>query len=603
MLTLPSPEHRRDPRQRAGLVRDLDLQTATPGADRAASPRAAAGPAWPRRRSPRRSAASPSRSRRGRRGAAHEQVDRRGDLVAVRDEDRRSTAPGCDAASRVRSRNPPAASSRSPARPPPRSRRGPSASSRRPAGGGSRSPPGDRGARASAATGRAPIALDQRLQASVGRRVGRRASARRPTRCRRPPRRTRARARIARSPHRVARHEPRRAAVRRRASRDVADDALLHARASVTTASGAARERPDDRRRDRRDRRARRRRGRRRPPHPRGEVERRARPLAAARAAMPPDRVPAGHAHPGARRRHRHRRADQAGADTATATDRGRRQLAASRSSRSALRAVEVDVRRPRPGLARSGSAAGRAPPSGIAPATGISRAQSSGTSPMPIRRAASAGNALADRRSTVNRMLIEVVVRDAVALQERPRSRSVEPRARPRRCPRTPTIAPRAARTFIRTPPRDGAVAGDAASPAPVARQGYEEPSVRRTRRRAGSTASPSASTSSGRSSRTRPGARPPSSTGPMRTRTSRVTGSPTASRSRRTSRLRPSVITSGELAAVAARVDDPHRRRARAGPSSSSTPRRSARRGASPSACPPPRRGTPSRPRSAGA
>ena len=66
------------------------------------------------------------------------------------------------------------------------------------------------------------------------------------------------------------------------------------------------------------------------------------------------------------------------------------------------------------------------------------------------------------------------------------------------------------------------------------------------------------------------------PSFTGPTRSRTSRVTGRPTASSNRRTSRLRPSAITSrtaprpAEAATIAADF-------AAAGPSSSSTPGRS--------------------------
>ena len=63
------------------------------------------------------------------------------------------------------------------------------------------------------------------------------------------------------------------------------------------------------------------------------------------------------------------------------------------------------------------------------------------------------------------------------------------------------------------------------------------------------------------------------------MRVRTSRRTGCPTASHMRRTCRLRPSWITDLDRRVVAARLHEPHLRPARVGPSSSSTPSRSAR------------------------
>src|SRR3954451_5935811 len=113
----------------------------------------------------------------------------------------------------------------------------------------------------------------------------------------------------------------------------------------------------------------------------------------------------------------------------------------------------------------------------GIAPTTGIYRAQSSGMSPRPIRRAASAGNALDRSSVAVNRMLIRSSC--AIAFRSKSVSRSFAVAAcRLAGSSAGTQIAPRAARTFTGIPPgrverpwtdRDARLQG-VAGPAPQA-------------------------------------------------------------------------------------------------------------------------------------
>ena len=110
MLTLALAEDGGDPRERAGLVGDLDLQDRDAGADRSAS-----APSPSRARfAASKSSSTPARAgsaicgTEGTRRSTNRSIAER-DLVAIRERISLQRA-GCDAASRVRSRNPPAAS-------------------------------------------------------------------------------------------------------------------------------------------------------------------------------------------------------------------------------------------------------------------------------------------------------------------------------------------------------------------------------------------------------------------------------------------------------------------------------------------------------------
>ena len=119
----PLPQDGGDPGECAGFVRDLDLPHGDPGSNRRLGGRVRAGLASPRRTSAPRPRHRPPRSGRARPlRRCDEQVDRRGHSARGSRPGCRSTAPGCEAASRVRSRKPPAASSRTRARQPPRGR-------------------------------------------------------------------------------------------------------------------------------------------------------------------------------------------------------------------------------------------------------------------------------------------------------------------------------------------------------------------------------------------------------------------------------------------------------------------------------------------------
>ena len=152
----------------------------------------------------------------------------------------------------------------------------------------------------------------------VGRpRPGRRGGASRPRRCRRAPRRTHARARSARcrpwgGPAHTA---PQLRSSTPSAARTSADDPLLHAGdvGDDRVAGPPATPRPPWGRPPRSGWRPRR--CRRRPPHPRGEVEGRARSIAAAREAVSVSRSQPVTRHPARAAAIADRRADQAGAE------------------------------------------------------------------------------------------------------------------------------------------------------------------------------------------------------------------------------------------------------------------------------------------------
>ena len=238
-------------------------------------------------------------------------------------------------------------------------------------------------------------------------------------------------------------------------------------------------------------------------------------------------------------------------------------------------------MRRPRPGLARCGSAAGPARRDGIDALDGDLPGAQQRDAPRPIRRAASAGKARCeDRRSTVNRMLTRsscaIPLRSSIAASSRSR------RARARLgLVLGHDDRPSGGTNPHPSPPIATSRRGRRGAPARSARQGYSE-----SRRRGGpagarllDAASPSARTSSGASSRSSPGASPPEPHGPD--------PQPHEPRHRQPHRRRaaagpracaPPSSRRGELATVAAASTIRTASRL-AGPSSSSTPARSAR------------------------
>ena len=393
--------------------------------------------------------------------------------------------------------------------------------------------------------------------------------------------------------HRVARDEAREVARRRRRRRDLGDDGALHARRVRHDGPGRRGERPRDDVGDRRDRRARRRRGRRRAtassrssaareaPTLGGRAERRRRrgpsPVTASQRAPRPARSTC---RSGRSRRRR----------PAAAQPRAR----SSRSVSAPSRYTCVDRRR---APARCGSAARtrttrghRARRPGSRWRTSAARARG------PSARAASAGKTRAQVLGGGEQDADEVLGRRRRCGRGARRGGARSRRARPRACPRPPR-SPRG--------PREPCIALLAI----VRTRAAPRRQATRTRSSHGAAAlGLRAASESARTSSWRELARAPRAAA-VRARPARPargpaarTGSPTAASMRRTSRLRPSVITTRDgprsprastIRAGRARARDrPRARRPRGA--------RQLLRRRAPLA---PRRGTPSRPRSADA